>query len=219
MKYLYYIMPIIIGILGGVLITTQITDSNDTEFQLSVQQLINNGSPIRGDEDAPVTILEWGDYQCTYCFRFHSTTLNDIKSKYIETGEVRLVFKDFPLNGEQSLQAAIATYCADEQDAYWLYHDKLYNNWGGERTGWLTTERLGEFAVELNLDEEQFNTCLKEEKYKDYISQMRDLASKLEINGTPSFLIFTDSHVINIHGSQPFEVFDRAITELLVRND
>lgn len=219
MKYLYYIIPVIVGILGGVLITTQITNSDDAGFQVSVQQLIKDGSPIRGDKDAPITILEWGDYQCTFCFRFHSTTLDVIKSKYIETGMVRLVFKDFPLNGEQSLQAAIATYCADEQDAYWTFHDKLYNNWGGEKTGWLTMKALREFAVELSLDEEQFNTCLKQEKYRDRILQMQDLASKLEINGTPSFLIFTDRYVINIRGNQPFEVFDRAITELLVRND
>ncbi|WOV92711.1 MAG: DsbA family protein [Candidatus Nitrosoabyssus spongiisocia] len=217
MKYLYYIMPVIAGILGGVLITTQITDSDDTGFQLSAQQLIKNGSPIMGDKDAPITILEWGDYQCTYCVRFHSTTLDEIKSEYIETGKVRLVFKDFPLNGEQSLQAAIATHCADEQDAYWAYHDKLYNNWGGERTGWFTEEVLREFAVELSLDERQFNTCLKQEKYKEDILQMQVLASELGINGTPSFLIFTDKHIINIHGSQPFEVFDKSITELLAR--
>src|SRR3989304_6443918 len=133
MKHRYYIaVPIIFGFISGLFLYGI---GDDKEVLLSRENLIKNGSPMIGDPSAPITILEWGDYQCTYCYQFHESSLNTILDEYINSGKVNLVFKDFPLNGPDSVLAAEAAYCADDQGKYWEYHDELYTNWGGERIG------------------------------------------------------------------------------------
>ena len=108
MKKIYLIaIPIGIGLLTGMFLTF-FPNSGDDSKTLTESKLIQNGSPIIGNPSAPITILEWGDYQCTYCYKFHTSTLNSIKQDFIETGKVKLVFKDFPLNGPDSILAAEA---------------------------------------------------------------------------------------------------------------
>jgi len=161
-------IPITIGIVTGAFLAF-IPESDDDSEILTSSRLIENGSPILGDSNAPITILEWGDYQCTFCYKFHQNTLNIILEEYIKTGKVKLVFKDFPLNGPDSIIAAEAAYCADDQEKYWQYHDELYKNWGGERTGWVTRESLDKFAFTVNLNLEEFNKCLDSHKYQNRI--------------------------------------------------
>ncbi len=121
-------IPIIIGISAGMFLTVY-PESESNSNLLTVEKLIQEGSPIMGNANAPITILEWGDYQCTFCYKFHQNTLDEINENYIKTGKVKLVFKDFPLNGPDSLLAAEATYCAQDQGKYWKFHDELYKNW------------------------------------------------------------------------------------------
>ena len=156
MKLYYLSIPIIIGIIAGGLIVGYEMNSNDSET-LTSEKLIKNGSPIMGNIDAPITILEWGDYQCTYCYKFHQNTLNIINEEFIKTGKVKIIFKDFPLNGYDSKLAAEASYCAQDQQKYWEYHNELYKNWAGERTGWITRESLTKFAEIIELNTEEFN--------------------------------------------------------------
>ena len=94
MKLYYLSIPIIIGIIVGGFIVGYETNSNNAET-LTSEKLIKNGSPIMGNIDAPITILEWGDYQCTYCYKFHQNTLNIINEEFIKTGKVKIIFKDF----------------------------------------------------------------------------------------------------------------------------
>ena len=127
-------IPVTIGIITGMFLSFYY-EENNSEIQdqtITVKKLIENGSPVFGDSNAPITILEWGDYQCTFCYKFHQDTLDKIDEDYIKTGKVNLVFKDFPLNGPDSVIAAEASYCANDQGKYWEYHDELYKNWGGE---------------------------------------------------------------------------------------
>ena len=145
-KLYLLIIPITIGIIAGMFLAFYPESENNSEF-LTASRLIENGSPIMGDSNAPITVLEWGDYQCTFCYKFHENTLDIINDDFIKTGKIKLVFKDFPLNGPDSLLAAEASYCAEDQEKYWKYHDELYKNWGGERTGWITRESLDRFAV------------------------------------------------------------------------
>ena len=126
------------------------TEPEQNVTQLVPSKLIENGSPILGDSNAPITILEWGDYQCTYCYKFHQNTLNVINEDFVKEGKVKLVFKDFPLNGPDSHLAAQASYCAEDQGKYWEYHDELYKNWGGERTGWITRDSLKDLQIQYN---------------------------------------------------------------------
>jgi len=209
-KY-FLLIPVIIGIIiGGILTTFQEKDSK----LLTPSNLIENGSPIMGEHNAPITILEWGDYQCTYCYKFHQDTLDIINDDFIQTGKVKLVFKDFPLNGIDSFLAAEASYCANDQGKYWELHDEIYKNWAGERTGWITRESLDKFATTVNLDLMKFNTCLDEQKYQDKVNSIHNFGKELGIDATPSFLVFSDEKIIKIRGNQPLEVFLKTFDEL-----
>lgn len=198
------IIPVLIGIITGVFLAFY----PETETSsLTVSNLIDGGSPIMGNSNAPITILEWGDYQCTFCYKFHQNTLNTIQEGFINTGKVRLVFKDFPLNGQDSLLAAEASYCAEDQEKYWQYHDELYDNWGGERTGWVTRESLENFANTVNLDLNEFNKCLDDHKYQNKVKITHEFGKEIGIDATPSFLVFNGEKIIKIRGNQPLEVF------------
>ena len=207
------IIPIIIGVVSGSFLAFYPTGEQDEE-KITKSKLIQNGSPILGNPSAPITILEWGDYQCTFCYRFHDTTLNTIHNDYIEKGKVNLVFKDFPLNGPDSVLGAEASYCANDQGKYWEYHNELYTNWGGERTGWITNWSLNAFASTVGLDLDEFNQCLDENKYQNKVNGLYQEGKDLGIDATPSFLVFNDEKIIKIRGNQPLETFLKTIDGL-----
>jgi len=207
------LVPVIVGVIVGIFLVFFPVSENDSQV-LTKSVLIEGGSPIMGNHNAPITILEWGDYQCTYCYKFHQDSLDIIKENFIKTGKVKLVFKDYPLNGPDSLLAAEASYCAQDQEKYWQYHDELYKNWGGERTGWITIDSLNEFAETTGLDLEKFNDCLNNHKYKDKVIGIYEFGQELGIDATPSFLVFNDEKIIKIRGNQPLEVFLKTFDEL-----
>lgn len=207
------IVPIIIGMMAGIFLVFYPVSENDPHA-LTKSVLIEGGSPIMGSDNAPITILEWGDYQCTYCYKFHQNSLGIINEDFIKTGKVKLVFKDYPLNGPDSLLAAEASYCAQDQEKYWQYHDELYKNWGGERTGWITRDSLDIFAKSTGLNLEEFNNCLNDHKYKEKVTALYKFGQELGIDATPSFLVFNDEKIIKIRGNQPLEVFLKTFDEL-----
>jgi len=212
----YYLLaiPAVIGIIAGFyLYNTSSESKTNDEINLTPSALIANGSPILGDESAPITIVEWGDYQCTFCYKFHHSSFEIIDSEYIQTGKVKMVFQDFPLNGPDSVFAAEAAYCAEDQGKFWEYHDVIYDNWAGERTGWITSDSLNDFAAKVGLDLQKFNSCLNEHKYKNKVLESERFAIEIGIRATPSFLIFDDKKVIKIEGNQPIDVFRRTIEE------
>lgn len=212
MKRRYSIVILIIsGVISGLFLYGI---SNGEKVLLNRENLIKNGSPMIGDPSASITILEWGDYQCTYCHRFHESSLNTILDEYINSGKVNLVFKDFPLNGPDSVFAAEAAYCAEDQGKYWQYHDELYANWGGERTGWITVDSLNKFATTVDLEINEFNSCINEHKYHQRVLELEKFGKEIGIDATPSFLIFNDEKIIKIRGNQPMDVFRKAINEL-----
>ena len=214
MKKIYlFAIPIVIGILTGMFLAFY-PQSEDGSKLLTESKLIQNGSPIIGNLSAKITIVEFGDYQCTFCYKFHQSTMNTIKQDFIETGKVKLVFKDFPLNGPDSVLAAEAAYCAQDQGKYWQYHDELYKNWGGERTGWITRDSLDKFATTVNLDLEKFDKCLDDHKYLERVNQMYEFGKEIGIDATPSFLVFSNEKIIKIIGNQPLEVFLKSLDEL-----
>ena len=206
-------IPIVIGIITGMFLAFYPETENKSTL-LTTSNLIDGGSPIIGNSNAPITILEWGDYQCTFCYKFHQNTLDTIKTDFIDSGKVKLVFKDFPLNGPDSLLAAEASYCAEDQKKYWQYHDELYKNWGGERTGWITRESLEEFANSVNLDLNEFNKCLDNHKYQNKVNAIHEFGKEIGIDATPSFLVFNGEKIIKIRGNQPLEVFLKTFDEL-----
>ncbi len=214
MKKIYLIViPIVIGVITGMFLAFYPQSEDDSKL-LTESKLIQNGSQTMGNPSASITILEWGDYQCTFCYKFHQSTLNTIKQDFIETGKVKLVFKDFPLNGPDSILAAEAAYCAQDQGKYWQYHDELYKNWAGEKMGWINNESLDKFATTVSLDLNKFNECLDDHKYLERVNQMYEFGKKIGIDATPSFLVFNNEKIIKITGNQPLEVFLKSIDEL-----
>ena len=213
MKIYFLVIPVVIGILFGVLFTTISEESSINSTILNKENLLF-GSTILGNPDAKITVVEFGDYQCTFCYKFHNDVMKKINDKYIESGDVNFVYKDFPLNGKSSILASEASYCAQQQDRFWTYHDMLYANWGGENTGWITQEILIDFAKESGLNLEKFSSCIKNSEFRQKVLNNEQFAKEININATPSFLIFNDNEVYRIVGAQPFEQFEQTFHEL-----
>ena len=189
-------------------------NSMNEESELTITQLMENASPIIGSQNAEISIVEFGDYQCTFCYKFHQNTLNTIQSDYIDSGKINYVYRDFPLNGSDSILAAEAAYCANDQENYWQYHNLLFENWAGENTGWITMNSLTQFAIDLKLDTNEFKNCLTSHKYYQKVIDNENYAKKININATPSFLIFNNEEVIRIIGAQQLDKFQTAIEQL-----
>ena len=122
MKIYFLAIPIIIGIVIGAGLVLNLEQTSSNSSILNKENLIH-GSTILGNPDAKITIVEFGDYQCTFCYKFHDETMKKINQEYIKTENVNFVYKDFPLNGAQSILASEASYCAQKQNKFWQYHD------------------------------------------------------------------------------------------------
>ena len=215
MKNAYFLaIPIIIGLIIGLIVISNGDNSDQKSNLFSKEKLLENTPPIIGDIDAKITILEFGDYQCTFCYKFHQQTLEKIKESYIDTGKVNYTYKDFPLNGLDSILAAEASFCADDQGKYWEYHNTIFNNWAGERTGWITNNSLLDFAEQNNLDLNEFTECVNGHKYTQKVIENQNFAESIGINATPSFLIFNDEKLVRVIGAQPIEKFVDAIKQI-----
>jgi len=161
--------------------------------------------PVKGSENAPVAIIEFSDFQCPYCGRFYSQTLPQIEEKYIKTGKVKFVYRDYPLSFHQFAQkASEAAECADEQGKFWEYHNKIFENQQS-----LSIANLKKWALDLSLDSNKFDTCLDSGKYEEEVEKDFQDGSVAGVTGTPAFFI----NGILLTGAQPFENF-RAIIEV-----
>ena len=201
------------------LIETQISEK-ETKLeptQVSYDVFFNNGSPILGSPDAPITLIEFGDYQCHFCNVYFQNTEHKILENFVVTGKVKIMFKDFTIIGPDSISAAHAAHCAGDQGKYWQYHDVLYNNWSGENSGWVTNQNLVKFANEIKLKIEPFKECMDSKRYNETIQHSVLDAQKLGITGTPAFFIIdnNDKQADGFQGAQPYETFERVIESML----
>ena len=204
------------------LIATSMSSSSNETFDVDMTRTHGSistamGSPILGDPLAPITIVEFGDYQCHQCYNWFHDTKPMITRDYIETGKANLVFVDFAFLGKDSPKAAQATYCADDQNMYWEYHNSLYNSQESKiDSGWANSERLKAFAFNLNLDMELFNECLDSEKYSKRVQYNSQQARDNGVRGTPGFFIVgSDYDQQQIGGAQPFSVFQRILDSMI----
>jgi len=174
------------------------------------------GSPVLGNPLAPITIVEFGDYQCHQCYNWFHNTKPMIMRDYIETGKANLVFVDFAFLGKDSPKASQATYCADDQGKYWEYHNSLYTSQESKiDSGWANSERLKAFAFNLDLDMALFNECLDSEKYSKRIQYNSQQARDNGVRGTPGFFIVGPDDQKQIAGAQPFSVFQRIMDSMV----
>ncbi len=186
--------------------TKILQEQEPQQIQMSV--FSDNSSPVLGSADAPITIIEFGDYQCFYCNKFFHETEDQINENYIKTGKAKLIFKDFTIIGSDSVVAAHAAHCADEQGKFWEYHDTLYNHWNGENNGWASAQNQLTFAQDLGLDMDKFTECMSSEKYKQKIQSSSEDAKTLGLTGTPAFFVIgPNDKIVKVPGAQPYDVF------------
>jgi len=174
---------------------------------------LEGDNPTLGDPNAPVTLVEFGDYQCTFCTRFFKETEPALIEKYVNTGKLKIVFRDLPINGSESQNAAEAAACADEQGEFWSYHDKLYDERRGYQAGVFTDDNLKIFAGQLDLNREQFDSCYDSGKYRDAIRDDARAAARFGARGTPNFFL----NGRQIVGAQPLYIFEGLIEEALLK--
>ena len=175
------------------------------------------GSPILGDPSAPITIVEFGDYQCSACYNWFHEHKPAIYENYIATGKANLVFVDLAILGRDSLTAAQASYCAEDQGMYWEYHDLLYNSQESKiDNGWANSERLKAFAFSLGLDMDLFESCLDSGKYAKRVQYNISEAKKHGAQATPTFIIVgPDNQQKQFQGGQPYSVFKKIMDNMI----
>lgn len=158
---------------------------------------------VFGSADAPITIIEFSDYECPFCQRWHNEAWPQIKAKYGD--QVRLVYRDFPLESihPNATAAAEAANCAGEQDQYFEYNDLLFS---GQKP--LETATYEAYAQVIGLDMDQFNSCVAERRYQQEVQDDLSFASEFGVRSTPTFFI----NGLAVVGAQPFEVFDQIIS-------
>lgn len=169
---------------------------------VDIKTLMDNDA-VLGDDDAPITIVEFSDFECPFCGRFHTQTWPELKQKYIDTGKVKFVYRDFPLSFHpQAQKAAEAAECAGEQDKFWEMHELLFNP--GVQGG---VASFKQYASQIGLNTAKFNDCLDSGKM---IAEIRkDIAdgAAVGVQGTPAFYV----NGVEVSGAQPFQVFQQII--------
>lgn len=176
---------------------------------------ISMAAPFEGSPDAPVTIIEFGDYQCPKCDQWFLNEKPTVTKDLLETGKAKLYFLDFTFLGDDSVSAAQAAHCAGDQDMYPEYHSILYSNQGGISDGWASVASLKDFASEIGLDTDMFNECLDSGKYADRVSHNTEVGASAGVKGTPTFFIVgADGSTKRIDGPQPSTIFMSTVSEL-----
>ncbi|MFQ5476888.1 MAG: DsbA family protein [Nitrosopumilus sp.] len=175
-----------------------------------------DNDPIIGDPNAPITIIEFSDFQCPFCARFHVQTLPSILEEYIDQGKVKLVFRDFPIQSihPNALPASVASECANEQGKFKEMHDMLFDNqneWNKQETV-DALSLFSQYATEIQLEQETFDSCLTNGNYIDEIRKDLDDGRDYGVSGTPGFFIGNDQiGYVELKGAQPFESFKKII--------
>ncbi len=171
-----------------------------------------------GREDAPVTMVEFSDFQCPFCRHFHQTVFAEIRKNYVDTGKLRFISRDFPLDYHpNAMRAAQAARCAGEQRKYWEMRDLLLTNANS-----LGQEAILGYAQQLSLDVNGFGRCLESQKYLENVKRDIHEAEAVGVSGTPTFVLGKTTRDgvqgIKLVGAQPYAAFDSRLKQLLSSN-
>jgi len=187
-----------------------------TEQSKLVMKISADNDPVIGNPDAPITIIEFSDFQCPFCARFYSQTLPLIYEEYIDQGKVKLVFRDFPIQSihPNAVPAAVASECANEQGKFKEMHDILFDNqneWNNQETV-DALSLFSQYATEIQLEQETFDSCLTSGKYIEEIQKDLVDGQNYGVTGTPGFFVGNDQiGYVQIKGAQPFDIFKKVI--------
>ena len=203
---------------------SKITNSPQPSSQSSTQpiRVSIDDDPMKGDPNAPITIIEFSDYECPFCGRFYENTLPLIEENYINTGKVNFVYRDFPIQSihPNAVPAALASECADDQGMFWPFHDMIFENKGiwEKLEGEMLFDEFGQYAAILALNTEEFNSCLESNKHLDEVRNDLQDGRNYGVSGTPGFFIGNDnSGYIKVSGAKPYPIFEDILDEMLAR--
>ena len=191
--------------------------SNQPIMELKISA---DNDPIIGNSNAPITIIEFSDFQCPFCAKFHIQTLPAIMNEYVNDGKVKLVFRDFPIQSihPNALPASVAAECANEQGKFKEMHDVLFVNqkeWNNQKLEDVIIT-FTQYASDMGLEKREFDSCLKNGKYIEEIQKDLDDGRTYGISGTPGFFVGNDQiGFIELKGAQPFENFKKVIDSQL----
>ena len=208
----------------GSLQTQQSTQSSPSTNSPSLISISLDDDPVKGNPDAPITIVEFSDFQCPFCAKFHSTTFPQLEANYIDSGKVKFVYRDFPIQSihPNAVPAAFAAECADEQGMFWEYHDLVFENqkkWQG-LSGNRMVDTFEQYALELGLNTSDFNTCFESGKYVDEVAKDLQDGVSYGITGTPGFFVGNaELGYVKMIGAQPYAAFQKVIEDQIARLD
>ena len=186
---------------------------------VKVSSIVLDGAPTQGKPDAPLTFVEFSDFQCPFCESFYSQTYEQILNNYVDTGKIKFVFKQFPMDSlhPNAREAALASECANEQGKFWSYHNALFGNqttWANQNSTQVVNS-LKKYGLDLKLDTVRFNSCLDSKKYADVLDKDSQEGSSYGVSGTPTFYIGNNkTGYTQVVGTQPFSIFQQTIDQV-----
>lgn len=207
-----YLLPASI-LIAGVMISGSVlylvnktpNSASPEENPISVQATtVTDRDVILGDPKAPVTIIEYGDYQCPFCERFFSETEPLIREKYVNAGTVRMIYRNFAFLGQESIDAAEASECAKDQKKFWAFHDGIYKKEktdGTENNGNLNRSLFMGIAKDIGLEEATFASCIDSKKYASVVQKEMTDGRDAGVDSTPAFFI----NELKVRGALPYD--------------
>jgi len=172
--------------------------------------------PVKGNQNAPVIVIEFSDFQCPFCAKFYRETLSQFEESYVDTGKVKFVYRDMPIDSlhPNARPAAIAAECADEQGKFWDYHNMLFEKqaeWQSLSAADFQTT-MSKYATDLGLESASFDSCIKSQDVADEVNKDSLDATRYGATGTPTFFIGNEKDgFTKFVGAQPFTAFQAAI--------
>ncbi len=220
----FYGILALLAIVGVAIVGYQVASAGSTVSEpvdlgeLSDQELADLAQGmVSGNPDAPVTIFEFGDYQCPSCRLWFQQVKNLLDVNYIQTGKAKFVYYDWPIPAAHpnAFLAARASRCAADQDLYWEYHKSLFDNQGV----WSNlSSPIGQFttlAEAVGIDGGQFESCLKSDAHADVVTAQMQLGDQLGVGGTPTVLITQGNGSAVRPPNQGYDGISEAIEEML----
>jgi protein-disulfide isomerase len=179
----------------------QVAEAPTAQPQFTRYDIPTEGYPSLGPDDAPITIVEFSDYQCPFCRRFHDETYQALLDAY--PGQIRFVYRNLPLTSihPDAMPSAVASLCANDQNAYWDFHEKLFSSENLDEATFI------QYATDLSLNVDEFTACLSSGKHDEFIQQDMNFALDLGVQSTPTFFV----NGLAIVGAQPLSNFQQLI--------